>query len=639
MKYPAQKWLLAALAAAVLAGCETPRVVTQPKVEPQVSTETADKAERDGEFLVAASEYRRLALAAQPPQKQNLLLKAADNLIKGGQILEARAALEQIDVRGLDSSVQARKKILEARIASLTGAHERAIRLLDQAQEARNLDPAVIAEIYQGRAQAELALNNPIGAVRNRIAREQYIAARETVAENQKQIWDLLRALPRERLVNELNVTRDLVLAGWIELAIAAHDSGGSPAALAAGVERWKLSYPKHPAYESLIPSLITGAPELIGRIDRIALLLPLTSDYAVAAQSVRDGFLAMDANNPDPAKPLVSLYDIGADPAQVAAFYEQAVRDGAQLIVGPLGREAVDALIRSRVVTLPTLVLSHTDEQSGAAGKYLFQFGLPPEQEAKQVAERAYLDGHRRAVVLYQKGSWGERMQAAFVTHWERLGGVVLATEGFAETGSDYSEPIKRLLNITHSETRKATLERRLGQKLQFESRTRQDVDLIFLAADAAHGRLVKPQLNFFHASRVPVYATSAIFTGRSDEVHDRDLDGIVFGDMPWMLMSEGRVGELRARLQGDWPHARSGLDRLYALGIDSYAIIPHLNRIISDESARFSGVTSSLSVDRSGRLQRHLSWAQFSRGMPRLLDKNLKDKARLALEAVPGG
>ena len=639
MKSPAHMWLLTAVIAAVLAGCETPRVVTQPKVEPPVSTETAEKAERDGEFLVAASEYQRLAQAAQPPQKQSLLLKSADNLIKGRQILDARTALERIDVRDLDSSLQARKKILEARIASLTGAHERAIRLLDQAQEARNLDPAVVAEIYQGRAQAELALNNPIGAIRNRIAREQYIAARETVADNQKQIWDLLRALPRERLVNELNVTRDLVLAGWIELAIAAHDSGGSSAALAAGIERWKLSYPKHPASESLIPGLVTGAPELIGRIDRIALLLPLTSDYAVAAQSVRDGFLAMDANNPDPAKPLVSVYDIGADPAQVAAFYEQAVRDGAQLVVGPLGREAVDVLIRSRAVTLPTLVLSHTDEQSGAAGKYLFQFGLPPEQEAKQVAERAYLDGHRRAVVLYQKGSWGERMQAAFVTHWERLGGSVLAAEGYAETGSDFSEPIKKLFNIAQSETRKAALERRLGQKLQFESRTRQDIDVVFLAADAARGRLIKPQLNFFHASRVPVYATSAIFTGRNDEVHDRDLDGVVFGDMPWMLIGEGRVGDLRTRLQGEWPHARTGLDRLYALGIDSYAIIPHLNRIISDESARFSGVTSSLSVDRSGRLQRHLSWAQFSRGIPRLLDKNPKDKARLALEVVPGG
>lgn len=239
MKYPAQIGLLAALTAAVLAGCETPRVVTQAKVEPPLSTETADKAERDGDFLVAASEYQRLALSAAPPQKQSLLLKAADNLVKGGRILEARAALEQIDVRGLDGSVQARKKILEARIASLTGAHERAIRLLDQAQEARNLDPAVIAEIYQGRAQAELALNNPIGAVRNRIAREQYIAAREAIAENQRQIWELLRALPRERLLSELNVTRDLLLAGWIELAIAAHDSGGSPAALAAGIERW----------------------------------------------------------------------------------------------------------------------------------------------------------------------------------------------------------------------------------------------------------------------------------------------------------------------------------------------------------------------------------------------------------------
>ncbi len=638
MKSPTQLWWLVALLAAVLAGCEAPRVVLPAKEEPVISTDTAEQAERAGDFLVAAREFERLAQGARPPQRQQLQLRSVDSLIKAGQLAEARAALERVDITGLDGSYLARKKILEARIASLGGAHERAIRLLDQAQEARNLSPALSADIYLARAQAELALNNPIGAVRNRIAREQYIVGAEAIAENQKQIWETLGSLSRERLVTQLDVTRELVLAGWIELAIAGKDNSASPAALAAAIERWKLSYPKHPAYDSLLGSLLARAPELIGRIERVALLLPLTSDYALPAASVRDAFLAMDAANPDPAKPQVRVYDIGADPARAAAFYADAVRDGAQLVIGPLGREAVDAVIRSGVATVPTLLLSHTDEESAAAGKYLFQFGLPPEQEAKQAAERAYLDGHRRAVVLYQKDSWGERMQAAFVAHWQRLGGTVLATEGYQTERSDYSEPIKQALNIVQSETRKGMLEARLGQKLQFESRARQDVDCVFLAADAARGRLIKPQLNFFHASRVPVYATSAIFTGKLDELHDRDLDGVLFGDMPWMLLNDGRVANLRAKLQGDWPHAHTGLDRLYALGIDSYAIVPHLNRINADESARFSGVTSSLSLDRSGRLQRHLTWAQFRNGQPRVLDKNLKDKARLEVELASG-
>jgi hypothetical protein len=41
---------------------------------------------------------------------------------------------------------------------------------------------------------------------------------------------------------------------------------------------------------------------------------------------------------------------------------------------------------------------------------------------------------------------------------------------------------------------------------------------------------------------------------------------------------------------------------------------------------------------VDRSGRLQRHLTWAQFRNGQPRVLDRNLKDKARLDIELASG-
>src|SRR6185369_12715991 len=149
--------------------------------------------------------------------------------------------------------------------------------------------------------------------------------------------------------------------------------------------------------------------------------------------------------------------------------------------------------------------------------------------------------------------------------------------------------------------------------------ARPRQDLDFIFLAADARQGRLIKPQLNFFKAGRVPVYSTSHIFTGKPDPLHDGDLDGIVFGDMPWMLLSDSKIQQLRQNLQHNWPNAYSDLDRLYALGMDSYAILPHLGRISLEAGTRFNGVTSGLSLDRSGKLQRSLTWARFSKGVPK--------------------
>jgi len=586
----------------------------------QASVANAERAESAGEHVIAAREYERLADASPSPQAHDYLLKAIESLIKAGELSQARVRLAFLNNASISPTLVARQRILEARLELAEGAHKSAIERLNEAAATRNLSPELLSDIYRARAQAELSLDNPIAAASNLVAREQYLVGKNTIAENQLELWNILQSLTRAQLRSELNLTADMVLAGWLALAQIHAENAGNSLALGTAIAQWRTIYPDHPAGAAIIERLASAAPVLTGRIERIALLLPLTSNYAVSAQAVRDGFMAMHAAGSDADKPTVTVYDIGADPLQAPAYYERAVRERAQIVVGPLGREATDALIRANRLAVPTLLLSHTDERPGSAAR-LFQFGLPPEQEARQAAERAYLDGCRQAALLYPESAWGQRLMAAFNDHWQRLGGVVLASGAYRENEVDYSEPIKRLLNINESEARETLLEKKLGQKLQFETRARQDIECIFLAADAKRGRLIKPQLNYHHARQVPVYSTSHIFTGKADPVQDTDLDGVLFGDMPWMLASSGRVGELRS-LQRDWPHVHSDLDRLYALGMDAYAILPHLNRIGAENAARFNGVTSALSLDQEGRLHRQLSWARFRNGVPRLLD-----------------
>jgi outer membrane PBP1 activator LpoA protein len=377
--------------------------------------------------------------------------------------------------------------------------------------------------------------------------------------------------------------------------------------------------------------------------VDKIALLLPLTSDFAQAAAAVRDGFLSMDTANTNPDKPRVSVVDTGMDPAGILAAYDAAVKDGAQLIVGPLGLEAVDNIVRKSSLDVPTLLLSHATDDIDVS-KTVFQFGLPPEQEAIQAAERAWLDGHRQAGLLYPNSAWGRRMQAAFVSAWQRLGGIVVAQQDYLLDQNDYTDPVKHLLNIVQSEARKDLLESVIKMKIKFETRPREDIDFIFLAADPRHARLIKPQLSYHHASHVPVYASSHVFSGRGDPNKDTDLDGILFPDMPWMLVGDGRVAELRKALQPNWPYAHSGLDRLFALGVDAYAIVPHLNRLSSENAVRFGGVTSGLSLGRGGRLHRQLLWAKFQKGVPVLVDTFFRHKGQFDLDtdvpvSPPGG
>ncbi|MDH4133363.1 MAG: penicillin-binding protein activator [Gammaproteobacteria bacterium] len=625
----------------VLSACETaPRRIPEaaaPQPEPlPASVRVAEQAEKAGEFVIAAREYESLARQAGSPQREHYTLKTIESLIKAGQLREAHGKLRTLDVSRLEAVFGARKQLLETRLAILEAHPDEALRQLDRIDKISGLSPALIADLNRQRAQAHLALDQPLPAFRSLLAREQALSARADVTANQQEIWQALSGLSRTQIAKELRGQNDAVVTGWLDLALAALENAGRRTALANAVERWRTLHPGHPATDDFLKTIAQPRAGQIGYVEQIALLLPLTSDYAQAAGAVRDGFLAMQAVDRNPNKPRVTVIDIGADPAQANAAYEKAIQGGAQLIVGPLGLEAAEQVARKTKLEVPTLLLSQISESTDTAGKPIYQFGLPPEQEAIQTAERAWLDGHRQVAVLTPDSAWGRRMQTAFVNAWQRLGGIVVSGQNYLPGQNEYAEPVKRLLNINQSEARRERIEETLKMKLKFEARPREDVDFIFLAADAKLARLIKPQLNYNRALRIPVYATSNVFTGRGDPGLDIDLDGIQFGDMPWMLVGDGRIADLRKSLPSASTYARSGLDRLYALGVDAYALIPQLDRLASENGSRFSGVTSGLSIGNGGRIHRQLLWAQYRKGVPVLLDGFLRLKGQFEIDGA---
>ena len=476
-------FLLAALLA--VTACETRPPLRPELARPEpaaVSLKNAEQAEQAGEYVVAAREYEGLAKQAAAPQRQHYELKAVDALIKAGQAREARDKLRAIDISKLDASFLARKRIHEAQLAALEGRPDEALRLLAQAEKTPRLNPALIAEIHRVRAQAEIAIGHPLTAAKSLIAREKYIAARAEITANQQLLWQVLTILTRAQIQQEQQSTRDPALSGWLSMAMAALENAGNPTALDNALDNWRKSHLGHPATEDFLKTIVRPRPGQIGRVEKIALLLPLTSDYAQAAAAVRDGFLAMDAANRNPDKPKVSVIDIGADPKQAIAAYDAAVKDGVQLIVGPLGLEAVDNIVKKTGLDAPTLLLSHATDEIDSS-KTVFQFGLTPEQEAIQAAERAWLDGRRQAALLYPNTALGRRLQTAFVSAWQRLGGIVVSEQEYLSDQGDYTDPVKRLLNIVQSETRKERIESVAKMRLKFEARPREDIDFIFLA------------------------------------------------------------------------------------------------------------------------------------------------------------
>lgn len=324
----------------------------------------------------------------------------------------------------------------------------------------------------------------------------------------------------------------------------------------------------------------------------------------------------------PTSVVPSIEIYDASNDPALIDLIYEQAVDDGAEFIVGPLDKDSVNRLARHPALAVPVLTLNYSEQRSTGAEQSqptnLFQLSLSPEQEARQVAERAWLDGHSRAAIITPSSAWGQRIAKAFSARWRQFGGHVVEKQTYDAKKSDYSLPIRQLLNVDESQRRKKNLTRLLGKKLEFIPRRRQDIDFIFMAAASKQARLIKPQLRFHHAPKVPVYATSHSYSGSINAGMDRDMDGVLFCDMPWTLDNNRPGAALKTDIETIWPHASKRYSRLFALGVDAYRVIGELNNLRHNRAAFYPGETGDLYLDVDNRLQRRLSWAKFERGIP---------------------
>ena len=116
-----------------------------------------------------------------------------------------------------------------------------------------------------------------------------------------------------------------------------------------------------------------------------LALILPLSGALAPTAEAVRDGFMAAALKTPNHLP--VRLYDSGNSNASSLAAYQQALREGASFVVGPLRKESIAAIAALGQLPAPVLALNYLDETAQAPANF-FQFGLAPEDEARAAAE-----------------------------------------------------------------------------------------------------------------------------------------------------------------------------------------------------------------------------------------------------------
>jgi outer membrane PBP1 activator LpoA protein len=190
-----------------------------------------------------------------------------------------------------------------------------------------------------------------------------------------------------------------------------------------------------------------------------------------------------------------------------------------------------------------------------------------------------------------------------------------LLDYRGYTPASQDFSTTIEDLMGLSGSVRRYQRLRANIGSPLQFDPRRRQDTDFVFLAADAAAGRLLKSQLKFHYSGDIPAYSTSSIYAedGRSNS----DLNGIMFADTPWIISPQFWIEHLPPVFERNFPDERR-LGRLHAMGYDAYQLIASLYAARIGAMPELDGATGKLYLDPDGRIRRRMAWARFQSGKP---------------------
>ena len=481
------------------------------------------------------------------------------------------------------------------------------------------------ARLHLARALEHELQQDFINAAGERVSYHAYLDRDADLAANTAIIWDNLNRADREALRRRYRADPG-ALAGWLELAFIKRTMLIDLDRLERALSSWQEDYPAHPANAAIIGQVRADGLLYNKRPERIALLLPLHGALREAAEAVRDGFISAWYHSGANRSP-VRIYE--ANSLNIDQAYSRAVADGADFIVGPLEKQALTKLSARAGLAVPVLALNHVRPAPDMAARAgagilpaLMQFSLAPEDEARQVAERAKADGYGRALVIIPGDEWGLRLFDTFRAGWSASGGTVLETIDYDPRSNDYGPPVKQLLNIDGSELRTRQLRQSLGRRLENRTRRRQDADMIFMAASPIAGRQIIPQLRFHDAGEIPVYATSHIFSGSVNPQADADMNGVVFPDLPWILAPGDRTSSIKTLIDDHFKAGTSVYQRLYAFGADAFNLIPHLARLAYEDTAEFHGVTGILSMSGDGRITRKLPWGKIINGKPELLD-----------------
>lgn len=592
------KPLLFVCLSSLLASC-----ATGPKPVPQAKpTEQATAAEASA--TLSARELYQQAVNYQAEALHYHLLKAARQALLEQDYSLALAISESL--RQSPYALIQRQlplPLLQAYLA--TEQHSHSNRLIEQTdisslvQDEQSEFIWLAADYLSQQQRYVLASKLLLQLTQSPLANQQYPL-------HQQLLWQNLSALSDSQL-DALRTNASSRALAWVSLAQLSRRNIGQPEQLQQAFSEWQQRNPMFAA-EQALPEAVRQLFQLTPYQPRhLAVLLPLSGQFRQHAQAIQYGMLAA-ASQYNTTR--LSFIDSQLPATELQQQISQLQAD---FVVGPLLKNQVDRISQQPDWHWPTLFLNSKDPNTPVKPEQ-FYFALSMEDEATQMAQLFQQKNYRRPVVISSANTISQRMQQRFISQWQQQGNTTPEHYSF-NAKADLESLIAKLLETDRSTARVKQIGSLLNNKLEADPHSRLDIDAIYLIADPVQTRLFKPFVDVSvsqTAPKLPVYASSRSHSTGLDSTDLRDLNGLTFTEMPWML-GEQTTRALRQQYQQLFPDQDETLQRLFGMGFDAYNLIGSLRQQQQLPAAVFAGLTGQLRLNKDGSLTRQLSWAMY--------------------------
>ena len=540
----------------------------------------------------------------------------ARSLLASGDLQQASAINQQLAKEAYTPRQRYEQQLVEANMQQKLGQQTLALQLLDSI-DLRPLSNEATAFYHGLRGELLNQTGSPLQAVNAYVSRSRFLATSAQQQQNSETIWAILSPLDMATLKQAKLVGAPDIFSGWVELAMA--HQGNNNSQFEQRFQSWQRRYPEHPG--ATLFTALKAAPSkpaadasenaTVSTMPRkIAVFLPFNGNLAAHSEALRGGFTLGQQDAGWQAE--IRYYDSAKNP--IPTLYQQAVSEGAEMIVGPLIKEQVETLITLNP-TIPVLALNEPDGLVKSPN--LYYFSLSPAADAEQAALKMKQDGKKLPLLLVPAGAQGQRVSDSFTQRWQ------------AETNSEpliarFSDRqtlpavLSQAMGLTNSQKRISDIEQTIGQKVSSQAFNRTDVDAIYLYASPLEAGVIKSTLDLTQSPYVtpPSYYLGAKGNpGQNNPGVGQNVIGMQIGDMPLM---QGEKAELRTKAFTQFPQLNGDLLRFFAMGYDAATLLPHLSDLRNDANSKLPGVTGELSLSADGVVLRRLTWLTYQNSSP---------------------